>query len=153
MNHASWSLRRHSTRCVEILLDNNYVHGSGKWLVLWTRSLRLDDPTFDVECLPKLDRNFYYRCLLAVSRSNIQKGTLGESLTASMDAFDGLRPEGCPKTDVRPWGQVVADLSIQMATMACNSVWSNLSKIVVKYLRLKYPSLKKIFERIVKAVV
>jgi hypothetical protein len=62
----------------------------------------LDDPAFDVECLPKLDRNFYYRCLLAVSRFNIQKGTLGESLTTSMDAFDGLRPEGCPKTEVKP---------------------------------------------------
>jgi len=113
----------------------------------------LSEPAFDVVCLPKLDRNFYYRCLLAVSKSNVRKGTLGKSLTDSMDAFDALRPMGWSKTDVRPWGQVIADISIQMATMACNSVWANVDRVVVKYLRLKHPALKKHFVKIVRAVV
>ncbi len=34
----------------------------------------LQDPSFDVSKLPKLDRCFYYRCLLAVTTSNARSG-------------------------------------------------------------------------------
>ena len=103
--------------------------------------------------LPKLDRNFYYRCLLAVATSNVRRGTLGAELMRSVEAFDALRPAGHAKVDVRPYNQAIADLSIQMATMACNSVWAKVEKVVMRYLRLRHPNLRRFHRRIVDAVV
>ncbi len=113
----------------------------------------LDDPVFDVAKLPKLDRNFYYRCLVAVGDSRVRCGTLGKEIEQSQSAFDNLRPAGSSKIDIKPWGQAIADLSVQMATMACNSVWANIGRIVKKYLSLNHSSLKKHHNLIVKLVV
>lgn len=112
----------------------------------------LADPAFDVKTLPILDRNFYYRCLLAVSTSNVRRDTLGTGLTASAAAFDALRPDGYVKADLRPYNQAVADLSVQMATMACNNVWANVERIVVRYLRCKAPGLRRWWKKIVTVV-
>jgi len=103
--------------------------------------------------LPKLDRNFYYRCILAVATSNVRRGTLGPELMRSIEAFDALRPVGLAKVDVRPYNQAIADLSIQMATMACNSVWAKVEKVVMRYLRFRHPNLRRYHRRIVDAVV
>lgn len=113
----------------------------------------LSNPEFDVTTLPKLDRNFYYRCLLAVSVSNARADTLGDALKGSQVAFDALRPPDYRKADIRPYNQVVADTSIQMATMACNSVWANIERFVTRYLRLRYPCLKRFWKLIVSASV
>jgi hypothetical protein len=113
----------------------------------------LEDPTFDVSKLPKLDRKFYYRCLIAVSTSKSHASTLGADLEASVRAYDALRPAGYVKADIRPYNQAVADMSIQMATMACNSVWANINRIIYRYLRAKHAPLKKHWPTIVKAVV
>ena len=113
----------------------------------------LDDPKFEVAHLPHLDRNFYYRCLHAVSVSNVRNGTLSPELLASQAAFEAMRPPGYVKADITPYNQVIADLSIQMATMAQNSVWGNIEKFVYRYLRLKFPELKKLWKKIVLASV
>ena len=113
----------------------------------------LSDPTFDVNELPKLDRNFYYRCILAVSTSKARKNTLGADLEESVEAYDALRPEGYQKADIRNYNQAVADISIQMATMACNSVWANIDRIILRFLRTKHAHLKPHWNNIVKAVV
>ena len=113
----------------------------------------MSDATFNVSSLPMLDRNFYYRCILAVSTSNVRKGTLGADLEASVIAYDALRPLGYQKADVRPYNQVIADMSIQMATMACNSVWANLDRFILRYLRLKHMDIKTYWTSIIKAVV
>ena len=114
----------------------------------------LDDPMFDVTTLPQLDRNFYYRCLIAVSVSNVRAGTLSTAMETSRTAFDALRPLGYEKADIRPYNQMIADLSIKMAAMASNSVWANIERFLFRYLRLKFPELKKaLWKKIVMAVV
>jgi hypothetical protein len=47
----------------------------------------------------------------------------------------------------------MAELSIQMATMACNSVWANLDRFIYRYLKVVYPELKRWWKKIVAAVV
>ena len=113
----------------------------------------LQDPAFDVALLPRLDRNFYYRCLIAVSVSKARPDTLGSELSASVKAFDALRPAGHVKADITAYNQVVADLSVQMATAATNSVWGNIDRFVYRYLRVKFPELKKLWKKIVDTVV
>ena len=113
----------------------------------------LSDPNFDVSKLPKLDRHFYYRCILAVSTCNPHKNTLGEELKETMIAYDALRPVGYQKADIILYNQVVADLSIQMATMACNSVWANIRIIIRRFLQAKHTNLKTEWNKIIDAVV
>lgn len=92
--------------------------------------------------LPRMDRNFYYRCILAVSDAARRASTLDASFLASVAAFDALRPES-DQRKVRSWGcHLNATLSIQMSTMATNSLWSNLEKRVESYVRWKHPGLK-----------
>ena len=113
----------------------------------------LSDPGFAAADLPKLDRSFYYRCLIAVTTCNAKDDTLGVQLELSKSAFDVLRPPNYAKADMRPFNQLMAELSIQMATMACNSVWDNLSRFVFRYLKVAYPDLKRWWKKIVAAVV
>ena len=155
LNSLCMDVSRHqiSSRIQSMVLLINHAVAEAYLFANFHITRCLDDGDFDVKQLPHLDRNFYYRCLLAVSTSNVRKDTLGQSFNDTMVAFDALRPAGYVKVDVRPWGQVIADVSIQMATMACNSVWANVDRVVIKYLRLKHPSLKKHFKKIVKAVV
>ena len=93
--------------------------------------------------LPVMDRNFFYRCLLAVSVSNARKTTLGADFQVSVDLFDGLRPTDTPKVDIRDLNQLVASLSIIMATMATNHLWMNLHARVSRYVKWRYSYLKK----------
>lgn len=104
--------------------------------------------------MPCIDRNFYYRCLLAVSVSNAKKDTLGDAYRDSITAFDGLREgEARIKVDSRPWGQMLADLSIMMATAATNHLWMNLNKRLAAYVKWQRPQLKGMWNAIVAAVV
>ena len=102
--------------------------------------------------IPKIDRSFFYRCLLSVSISNARASTLGPDFLISIQQFDAFRPDGVPKTDIRELNPLVADLSITMATMATNHLWMNLDARVVKYVKWKYPTLKGWWSRIGSAV-
>ena len=102
--------------------------------------------------LPKMDRNFFYRCLLAVAISKVRASTLGDDIRESIAQFNALRGSE-PQVDIRHYGQAIADLSIVMATMANNHLWMNLHARVLRYLRLQHPKLKKHHDAIVKAVI
>lgn len=102
--------------------------------------------------LPKIDRNFYYRCILAVSDGKYLAKTLGEDFKTSMTAFDGCRPAS-DTTKSKSWGcHLNAPLSIQMATMATNSLWSGLEKKVESFVKWKHPELKGFWKPIARYV-
>lgn len=101
----------------------------------------------------KIDRNFYYRCILAVSVTNCRKDTLSAALVDSMQAFDILRTTPSNKIDMRDYNQVMADLSIIMATMAVNHLWTNIARRVEAYVKWRYPGLKGHWKTIARAVV
>ena len=103
--------------------------------------------------VPVVDRNFYYRCLLAVCISNCRPDTLGEGISGSMALFDQLRSSGQTKVDATLYGQLLADLSISMATMASNHLWMNIESRVERFLCWRYPGLKKFHKTVVRAVV
>ena len=113
----------------------------------------LENPAFPASGLPLLDRSFYYRCLLAVTVTNLKDGTLGSEIEASMEAYDLLRPEGYTKADMTPFNQLLTELSIQMATMACNSVWANVERYICRYVKAAHPELKRQGKKIANAVV
>lgn len=93
--------------------------------------------------LPKIDRNFYYRCLLAVSDSSSRPDTLGPEMVTSVRAFDFQRPQGERKVSSVGTTQVLADLSISMATMASNHLWMNVWKRLFDYVRNAFQHLKR----------
>lgn len=123
--------------------------------------------------VPSIDRNLYYRCLLAVANTNARPSTLGEELAASVQAFDALRPEvdqvhlahqeGSKKPPKDPrkidalapyWNQILADLSISMATMATNHLWTNLATRLARFLKWRFPDIKEgLRKTIVKSIV
>lgn len=86
--------------------------------------------------------------LLCASRA----ATLGESISISMGLFDQLR-DNQPKVDATLYSQLLADLSISMATMASNHLWMNIESRIERFLVWKYPELKKFHKTIVRAVV
>ena len=93
-------------------------------------------------CAPKIDRNFYYRCLLAVSINNCRNGTLGNDFNESIIAFDNLREgDAQHKIDIRSMNPIVADQSITMATMATNHLWLNIYNRITRFISWKYPIL------------
>ena len=123
--------------------------------------------------IPIINRNFYYRCLLAVGQAECIDTTLGEDFKASLIHFDKLRadtgsetncfhssskkyntnPLGKTKVDISEYNQLVASLSIQMTTMASNHLLTNLDKRLRSYLEWRHPSLKRFHWGIVKAVL
>lgn len=92
--------------------------------------------------IPKIDRNFYYRCLLAVSVNKARATTLENDFVETRVLFDSLRDANVPKVSIRGHNQVVADLSISMATMATNHLWMNIEKRLRRYLTWSQPALK-----------
>ena len=102
--------------------------------------------------LPQIDRSFYYRCLMAVSISKVRPATLG-NFQDSITAFDACRDVATAKVNVLGYNQLVADLSILMATMATNHLWMNLEKRLKRYLGWAHPAIKPFHNAIIKAVV
>ena len=93
--------------------------------------------------IPKIDRNFYYRCLVAVSENNARAATLGNDFVETKVLFDSLRNDNTvPKVSIVGHTQVVADLSRSMATMATNHLWMNIEKRLRRYLTWSQPALK-----------
>ena len=108
---------------------------------------------------PKIDRSFYYRCLLAVAAPNpkMRSGTLGAEFQTTLDAFDALRPAGQAKIDATAYNQVMADLSISMATAATNHLWMNVERRLARYVSSSHPDLGRakmgLVQRVVTAVI
>lgn len=103
--------------------------------------------------LPKIDRNFYYRCLVAVTDSKVRSDTLNNDFKASIAAFDEQRPAGQCKVKLDGCNQMKADFSIAMATMASNHLWMNLEARIIKYLAVCYPRMTKSARRRVATAV
>jgi len=95
--------------------------------------------------VPPVNRNFFYRCIIAVSTNKCNGSTLGEDFESSRLLFDLLREPGQSKVDIRGRvkNQIIADLSILMATMASNHLWTNLERRITTYLKWKYPQIAK----------
>ena len=103
---------------------------------------------------PKIDKNFYYRCLVAVSENKSFEGTLGDELTRSKTAFDALREPKAEKVNVIGEVQVLADLAISMATMATNHLWMNIEKRLQRFLTWSEPTMKPpMRKRIISALI
>ncbi len=100
----------------------------------------------------KVDRNYFYRCLLAVSTNNARQDTLGVAFQSSIREFDACRPAGQVKVDVRDLNPLIADLSISMAAMASNHLWMNLNARIARFVKWRFPALKGWWSRIVAAV-
>ena len=132
----------------EVVLDGNLLLGEGYAFANFHVG-RLLEAGQDV---PVIDRNFYYRCLLAVCVSNCRASTLGDSIAESMKLFDGLRDPAQKKVDATTYNQLIADLSISMATMAANHLWMNLEARIEGFLRWRHPDLKRFHKAVVRAV-
>lgn len=105
------------------------------------------------KAVPVMDRNFFYRCLLSVSVNNARKSTLSDDFRASIQAFDALRPVGgAAKVDICDLNPLVADLSIVMSTMATNHLWMNLNARVSRYVKWRFPKLRKYWGRVASSV-
>ena len=105
------------------------------------------------EVLPKIDRSFYYRCLIAVSENKCRTSTLNTSFLETKNIFDSLR-EPNTKISIIGHNQVVADLSISMATMATNHLWTNIVKRLTRFIRWSQPSIKPILrKKIISSVI
>lgn len=124
-----------------LVFDMNRVLGEAYLFANFHITRLLSSPT-NID-LPKIDRNFYYRCILAVSNSNCRPDTLSSEIATSVVAFDGLRPAGEEKVNVVGCTQILADLSISMATMASNHLWMNVWKRLFDYVRNAFPHLKR----------
>ena len=105
--------------------------------------------------LPKIDRNFYYRCLLATGTPSkkIRKDTLPEDMVVTSEMFHNLRPNDLRRVDVSDHNQLIADLSITMATMATNHLLLNLEKRIEGYLKWRHPEFRGLWKTIVTATV
>ena len=101
--------------------------------------------------LPNIDRNFYYRCLLAVSTNKCRVSTLGNDFKESIIAFDALRvgDEAKTKIDIRSINAIVAEQSITMATMATNHLWMNIRNRITRFISWKHPSLGPNFRKLI----
>jgi len=99
--------------------------------------------------LPHFDRNYFYRCIAAVTISGCKAGLLDKEFLDTRAAFEALRPEGQrPINAMGPYMYILPDISVTMATMATNHLWSNLETRVKRYLCWAHPKLKKLHHTI-----
>ena len=92
--------------------------------------------------IPKIDRNFYYRCLMAVGVNQCR--SFDEHMVESISQFDKLRlSSNAPKIQTTSLNQLLADLSIIMGTMGSNHVWMNIKPRILRFLSWKFPEVKK----------
>ena len=104
--------------------------------------------------LPIIDRNFYFRCLLGVSENNCRERTLTDEWLKTIDEFYALCPMDYKKVNVVGQVQLLADISIMMATAASNHLWLNLERRITSYISWRYPRVSKSMQKaIIVAVV
>lgn len=88
---------------------------------------------------PTVDRSFFYRCLLAVSITKCRSSTIVE-MVESIKEFDELRDENSKrKVNAEEYNQLLADLSIIMATMSTNSLLMNIEGRIQRFISWKFP--------------
>ena len=80
--------KRLQSRIHDVVMEANVLLGEG-YLFANFHILRLLEAK---KAVPKIDRNFYYRCLLAVQRKNLDVTTMGQDMMNSVDEFNSLRP-------------------------------------------------------------
>lgn len=126
------------------------------------------------QAVPIIDRSFYYRCLVAVGHATCVDKTLSAEFKTSLEMFDQLRPArpasaakktsttsstyctnplGKAKVVIAAYNQLIASLSIQMATMAKNHLLFNADGRLKRYLSWKHPSIKRFHAGIARAVL
>ena len=104
--------------------------------------------------IPVIDRNFYYRCIVAIGLNKCRGSTLDNELEESKKCFDLLRDPNIPKVVLSGHIQVLADLSISMTTMAKNHLWLNIAKRLLQFLSWSQPTMKPpMRKRIVDAIL
>ena len=106
--------------------------------------------------VPKIDRNFYYRCLLAVGMppKGMRRGTLTPDILATATAYHALRgTHDLPRVDLADHNQLVADMSITMSTMATNHLLLNLQRRIEAYVKWRHPNLKGLWKTVVTAAL
>ena len=132
----------------EVVLDGNLLLGEGYAFANFHIGRLLEAG----QEVPVINRNFYYRCLLAVCVSNCRASTLGDSFVESMRLFDELRDPTQKKVDATLYNQLLADLSISMTTMATNHLWTNLETRIEGFMRWRHPDLRRFHTAVVRAV-
>ena len=95
--------------------------------------------------VPKLNQEFFYSCLSAVSSSDRQKGEIKDtSLRASAEIYNTWRPNNLQKPDSKHLSSGLhQNASLQMATNAQNMVKMTLYGRFSRYLRHRYHLTKK----------
>ena len=123
----------------KVVMDGNVLLGEGYLFANFhiTRLLEQKLP------LPLINRNLYYRAILAVSDFKCRQSTFSEEFIESKLQFDRLRANSCEKVNISGYNQLVADLSISMATMANNHLWLNIESRIDRYLQFKHPKFTK----------
>jgi hypothetical protein len=123
--------------------------------------------------IPVIGREFYYRCILAVTVNNCREETLDDEFRESIAQFDALRlcekkkfqkaPEGLKAVVKKPYFvskirittttyQIISSLSITMATMATNHLIVNMENRLKNYIKWKYPTLKCLKDKIIEGI-
>ena len=99
----------------------------------------------DRVAVPKLNQEFFYGCLSAVSSSDRQKGQIKDnSLRASAAIYESWRPNDLRKPDSKHLSSGLhQNASLQMATNAQNMVQMTLYGRFSRYLRHRYHLTKK----------
>jgi hypothetical protein len=142
-----------------VVMDANIVLGEAytfaNFHILRILHHNLEHPE-DVLEMPKMDRGFFYRCLLAVTEFKFRANTMSPALLESATLFDALRDSKTPRVSMVGEALLFADLSISMATMATNHLWMNLDKRLSRHIKCKYPALartKGLLKKVVDAVL
>ena len=128
-------------RLSSLVLDSNRLLGEAYTFAEF-HILRL----FDIQqtLIPNINRQYFYRCLLAVSQTNARKDTLGPDFEESVRQFDELRTaDSVTKVDMKLYGQLLSDLSLIMETMGYNHIWTNIKPRLLRFIKWMYPFIKK----------
>lgn len=138
-------------RIRKMVLDMNRVMGEAYEFASLHILRTLDQ---GVDLLPQIDRNFFYRCIVAVTDNDAKNTTLPDTMVETKTIFDSLRTTTtAAKIDIREYNQIVADATITMATMATNHLWTNLDGRIAKHVKQAYPHLAKLRSSISAAAV
>lgn len=95
----------------------------------------------------------YYQSMCAVCDKQVRDATIPETVKASAEVFERLRPPDQRRVDGSLLGDVLSDLRRVMATSAVNSLNASACGRLKRYLRWAHPDLKSYHELIVGTVL
>ena len=112
--------------------------------------LRLHDIGAEI---PVIDDKFYWRSMMAVTINKHIDRLFTPEWTASIEAYDALRPVGDTKVDIGGnFNAIAGSLMISMKTAAINHLWLNLDKRVKRFVSWRWPELKRCAKKVQHAV-